>query len=142
MIVDRDLRVPGVSNIFAAGDTAKAASDDAGNVATMSCQFAKRLGAFAGHNAAADLLGVPTERYHQPVCVTCLDLGTAGAIFARGWTAESRLKLSGARAKSLKQEINTVWIYPPRAGRAEILAASEPALVLDLAAPAPQEMAA
>ena len=61
LIVDRDLRVPGVSNVFATGDTARAASDDVGNVATMSCQFAKRLGAFAGHNAAADLLGVPTE---------------------------------------------------------------------------------
>jgi NADH dehydrogenase len=142
LIVDRDLRVPGVSNIFATGDTAKAASDDAGNFATMSCQFAKRLGAFAGHNAAADLLGVPTQRYHQPVCVTCLDLGAAGAIFARGWTAQSRLKLTGAPAKSLKQEINTVWIYPPRADRAEVLAASEPELVLDLSAPAPQEMAA
>lgn len=142
LIVDGDLRVPGVSNVFATGDTARAASDDCGNVATMSCQFAKRLGAFAGHNAAADLLGVPTERYHQPVCVTCLDLGAAGAIFARGWTAESRLKLSGAPAKSLKQEINTVWIYPPRANRAEVFAASEPALVLDLSAPAPQEMAA
>lgn len=142
LIVDRELRVPGVSNIFATGDTAKAASDDAGNFATMSCQFAKRLGAFAGHNAAADLLGVPTERYHQPVYVTCLDLGAAGAIFARGWTDESRLKLTGARAKSLKQEINTVWIYPPRADRAEAFAASEPALVLDLSAPAPQEMSA
>ncbi len=142
LIVDRDLRVPGVSNMFATGDTAKAVSDDAGNVATMSCQFAKRLGAFAGHNAAADLLGMPTERYHQPVCVTCLDLGAAGAIFARGWTAQSELKLSGERAKSLKQEINTVWIYPPRADRAEAFAASEPALVLDLSAPAPQEMAA
>jgi NADH:ubiquinone reductase (H+-translocating) len=140
--VDRDLRVQGVGNVFATGDTARAASDDLGNVATMSCQFAKRLGAFAGHNAAADLLGVATEAYHQPVCVTCLDLGAAGAIFARGWTAQSRLKLTGTRAKSLKQEINTVWIYPPRADRAEIFAASEPALVLDLSAPAPQEMAA
>jgi NADH dehydrogenase len=142
LIVDRDLRVPGVGHVFATGDTARAASDDEGNVATMSCQFAKRLGAFAGHNAAADLLGVPTERYHQPVCVTCLDLGAAGAIFARGWTAQSRLKLTGAQAKSLKQEINTVWIYPPRANRAEVFAASEPAQVLDLSAPAPQEMAA
>ncbi len=142
LLVDRDLRVQGVGNVFATGDTARAVSDDRGNIATMSCQFAKRLGAFAGHNAAADLLGVPTERYHQPVCVTCLDLGAAGAIFARGWTNESRLKLNGKRAKSLKREINTVWIYPPRADRAEIFAASEPALVLDLTAPAPQEMAA
>jgi NADH:quinone reductase (non-electrogenic) len=126
--------VPGVANVFATGDTAKAASDDLGHIATMSCQFAKRLGAFAGHNAAADLLGVPTEPYHQPAYVTCLDLGAAGAIFARGW--DSRLEMTGAEAKAMKREINTVWIYPPRPDRAEVFAASEPKLVLDLSVPA------
>ncbi|HWV53244.1 NAD(P)/FAD-dependent oxidoreductase [Pseudorhodoplanes sp.] len=138
--VDRDLRVQGVGHVFATGDTARAESDDLGNVATMSCQFAKRLGAFAGHNAAADLLGLPPKPYEQAAYVTCLDLGAAGAIFARGWNA--KLKLTGTQAKSLKRDINTVWIYPPRADRAEIFAASEPELVLDLAAPAPQELAA
>jgi NADH dehydrogenase len=134
LLVDRDLRVPGVENVFATGDTAKAAVDDLGNFAPMSCQHAKRLGAFAGHNAAADLLGVPTQAYHQPAYVTCLDLGASGAIFARGW--DSKLELTGTQAKALKREINTVWIYPPRPDRAEVFAASEPALVLDLSEPA------
>src|SRR4051812_2743148 len=31
----------------------------------MSCQHATRMGAFAGNNAAAELLGAPTTPYHQ-----------------------------------------------------------------------------
>ena len=85
LLVDRDLRVPSVPGVFATGDAAKAASDDLGNFALMSCQHATRMGAFAGNNAAAELLGVPTRPYHQEVYVTCLDLGAAGAIFTRGW---------------------------------------------------------
>jgi NADH dehydrogenase len=140
LVVEPDLRVPGVGGVFATGDTARVAADDLGNVAPMTCQFAIRLGAFAGHNAAADLLGLPTEPYDQKTYVVCLDLGSSGAIFARGW--KPKLEQIGALAKETKREINTVWIYPPRADRAEVFAASEPALVLDLSMPAPQEMAA
>lgn len=46
----------------------------------MSCQHARRLGAFAGHNAAAELLGEPTLAYNQPAYVVCLDLGADAAI--------------------------------------------------------------
>ncbi|MFQ6186275.1 NAD(P)/FAD-dependent oxidoreductase [Sinorhizobium meliloti] len=116
VIVEPDLRVPGRSQIFATGDTAKARSDKAGNYAAMSCQRARRLGAFAGHNAAADLLGEPTLPYDQPVYVTCLDLGPDSAVFTRGWDA--KVEISGPQAKELKKEINTVWIYPPAADRA------------------------
>lgn len=35
--------------------------------------------------------------------------------------------IKGAEAKALKQQINGVWIYPPRADRAEIFAAADPA---------------
>ena len=112
LLVDRDLRVAEVPTVFATGDAAKAASDDVGHHALMSCQHATRLGAFAGNNAAADLLGVPTSPYHQEAYVTCLDLGAAGAV--------------GANAKKVKREINTVWIYPPRADRAAALAAAAP----------------
>ena len=84
LIVDPDLRVPGVKNVFATGDTAKVAADDLGNVAPMTCQFAIRLGAFAGHNAAADLLGLPTEAYDQKTYVVCLDLGVFGRDFRAG----------------------------------------------------------
>ncbi len=133
LIVDRDLRVPGVGNVFATGDAAKAATDDLGNFAPMTCQFAIRLGAFAGHNAAADLLELPTEPYHQKTYVVCLDLGASGAIFARGWNPQ--LEQTGAEAKTTKREINTVWIYPPAPNRVQVFA-SAPAQVLDLSAPA------
>jgi len=116
IVVEPDLRVPGAPHVFATGDTAKARTDSQGNFAVMSCQHARRLGAFAGHNAAADLLDEPTLPYDQPAYVVCLDLGPDHAIFARGW--ESKVEVTGAQAKGIKQEINEVWIYPPAADRA------------------------
>jgi NADH dehydrogenase len=130
LLVDRELRVPGVAGVFATGDAARAASDDIGNYALMSCQHATRMGAFAGNNAAAELLGVPTKPYHQKAYVTCLDLGEAGALFTRGW--ERKVEMVGEVAKKTKQEINTVWIYPPRAERAAALASADPGRVTDL----------
>jgi NADH dehydrogenase len=130
LLVDRELRVPGVAGVFATGDAARAASDDIGNYALMSCQHATRMGAFAGNNAAAELLGVPTKPYHQKAYVTCLDLGEAGALFTRGW--ERKVEMVGEVAKKTKQEINTVWIYPPRAERAAALASADPERVTDL----------
>lgn len=130
LLVDRALRVPGVGGVFATGDAAKAACDDVGNYALMSCQHATRMGAFAGHNAAAELLGAPTIPYHQEAYVTCLDLGDAGALFTRGW--DRQVEFVGAEAKKMKQEINTVWIYPPRAQRDVALASAEPERVTDL----------
>ena len=130
LLVDRALRVPGVGSVLATGDAAKAACDDVGNYALMSCQHATRMGAFAGHNAAAELLGVPTIPYHQEAYVTCLDLGDAGALFTRGW--DRKVEFVGAEAKKMKQEINTVWIYPPRAQRDVALASAEPEGVTDL----------
>jgi len=130
LLVDRDLRVPDVAGVFATGDAARAACDDAGNYALMSCQHALRMGAFAGNNAAAELLGVPTKSYHQVAYATCLDLGEAGAIFTLGW--ERKLKLVGDEAKKTKQQINTVWIYPPRAERAAALASADPEHVGEL----------
>jgi NADH dehydrogenase len=130
LLVDRDLRVPGVQGVFATGDAARAACDDDGNYALMSCQHATRMGAFAGNNAAAELLGVPTKPYHQKAYVTCLDLGEAGALFTRGW--ERKVEMVGDVAKKTKQEINTVWIYPPKAERAAALASADPERVTDL----------
>jgi NADH dehydrogenase len=130
LLVDRDLRVAGVAGVFATGDAARAASDDVGNYALMSCQHATRMGAFAGNNAAAELLGVPTRPYHQKAYVTCLDLGEAGALFTRGW--DRKVEMVGEVAKKTKQEINTVWIYPPRAERAAALASADPERVTNL----------
>jgi NADH dehydrogenase len=130
LLVDRNLRVPGGAGVFATGDAARAACDDLGNYALMSCQHATRMGAFAGNNAAAELLGVPAKPYHQKAYVTCLDLGEAGALFTQGW--ERKVEMVGDVAKKTKQEINTVWIYPPRAERAAALASADPERVTDL----------
>lgn len=130
LLVDPCLRVPGVDGVFATGDAARAACDDEGNYALMSCQHATRMGAFAGNNAAAELLGVPTRSYHQKAYVTCLDLGEAGALFTRGW--DRKVEMVGDVAKKTKREINTVWIYPPKAERAAALASADPERVTSL----------
>jgi NADH:ubiquinone reductase (H+-translocating) len=130
LLVDRCLRVAAVPGVFATGDAARAACDDIGNYALMSCQHATRMGAFAGNNAAAELLGVPTRPYHQEGYVTCLDLGEAGALFTRGW--DRKVEMVGAKAKKTKREINTTWIYPPKAERAAALASADPEHVTEV----------
>jgi NADH dehydrogenase len=129
LVVDPNLRVAEVPAIFAAGDTAYAFTDDLGHRALMSCQHANRLGASAGFNAAADLLGVPLEPYRQKNYVTCLDLGPSDAVFTRGW--DSKVELSGDKAKALKREINTQWIYPPRPNREDVFKAADWARLVD-----------
>lgn len=119
-----DLRVAQVPGVFVAGDVARAACDDAGHVALMSCQHAMVMGKFGGHNVAADLLGVPTLTYRQPFYATCLDLGDWGAVYTEGW--DRQIKLTHAEGKTRKQMINTQWIYPPAANRADAFAAGDP----------------
>lgn len=122
--VDVDLRVPSAKDIFVAGDAALAETDGNGHYAMMSCQHAMPLGRFAGHNAAADLLNVPTKPYSQPTYGTCLDLGPWGAVVTEGWDRTVRFKASVA--KPIKENINRVVIYPPSANRAEAFAAADP----------------
>ncbi|OMQ32265.1 NAD(P)/FAD-dependent oxidoreductase [Pseudomonas putida] len=124
--VDENLKVLGQEHVYAAGDVAYAATDDLGNFAAMSCQHAISLGRHAGNNVAADLLGVAPTPYRQPKYVTCLDLGTWGAVFTEGW--DRQLKLVKEPAKELKTQINTQWIYPPAADRATALAAADPTI--------------
>jgi NADH dehydrogenase len=88
---------------------------DADHPAPMSCQHAIPMGKFAGHNAAADLLGLPLLSYDQADYVTCLDLGAAGAVFTRGW--DRHVLYTGATAKRLKEQINRRDIVPPLTGR-------------------------
>lgn len=126
--VERDLQVNGDRRIFATGDVARAATDDDGNYSKMSCQHANNMGRSAGHNVAASLLGVPTLPYSQPKYVTCLDLGPWGAVYTEGWDRE--VKMQGEEAKKLKHMINTVWIYPPAADRAEALEAADPERII------------
>ncbi|CAJ92878.1 NAD(P)/FAD-dependent oxidoreductase [Cupriavidus necator] len=126
--VDRNLKVKGIDTVYATGDVAYASTDEEGNHAAMSCQHAMKLGRIAGHNVAADLLGATPIPYSQPKYVTCLDLGSWGAVYTEGW--DRQVKLVGAEAKALKTQINTEWIYPPSADRAEALAWADPHYVV------------
>lgn len=122
--VDAHLQVIGQPDIFATGDVAYAASDDIGNHALMTCQHAIVLGRHAGNNVAAQILGVDPTPYSQPKYVTCLDLGAWGAVYTEGW--DRQVKLTRQEGKSLKTQINTVWIYPPAADRESAWAAADP----------------
>ncbi|MDN2705749.1 FAD-dependent oxidoreductase [Janthinobacterium sp. SUN100] len=127
--VANDLRVPGAGKVFATGDAAVAATDDAGNHTLMSCQHAMFLGRSSGDNAVADLLGLATRPYRQPYYVTCLDLGAWGAVVTQGW--ERKVWMTGSEGKALKVAINGRVIYPP-ADSAAALAAADPAFELSL----------
>ena len=122
--VDAHLQVIGQQDIFATGDVAYAATDDLGNHALMTCQHAIVLGRHAGNNVAAQIMGVAPIAYSQPKYVTCLDLGGWGAVYTEGW--DRQVKLTREEGKSLKTQINTVWIYPPAANREAAWAAADP----------------
>lgn len=122
------LRAPEASGILVTGDTVKAATDDIGNFTVMSCQHALSLGRVAGHNAAAELVGLDLHPYSQPKYVTCLDLGAWGALYTEGW--DRQVHLTRAEGKKLKQEINGVWIYPPAPEREAVFAVSNPDFVI------------
>ena len=122
--VDATMRVCGLPHVFAAGDVAVAPIDDV-HGSVMSCQHARPMGRFAGHNAAADLLGMPLLALRIERYVTVLDLGPWGAIYLEGW--ERRVASVGAEAKRSKQTINQERIYPPRShDRRQLLDAAEP----------------
>ncbi len=125
---DPYLRANRVKDVFVTGDVAFAASDDIGNHALMSCQHALSLGRVAGHNAAAELVGLPLHPYSQPKYVTCIDLGPWGGLYTEGW--DRQVRLTRDDAKALKIEINTKWIYPPAADRDAVFAISNPDFVI------------
>jgi len=118
---DETLHVAGLSNVFVAGDIARAYAD-AGQLALMSCQHAMAMGRLAGYNAAREAIGLPLKPYSQPNYVTCMDLGRSGAVFTTGW--EREVQMTGAEAKARKQMINTQFIYPPTGDREALLAAA------------------
>jgi NADH:ubiquinone reductase (H+-translocating) len=124
--VDEFMRVKGITNVFAAGDVASAMMDD-DHASVMSCQHARPMGRFAGHNVVADLFGLPMLPLRIDWYVTVLDLGPWGAVYTEGW--DRRVVALGAAAKRTKQTINCQRIYPPSSGnRSEILAAAEPVI--------------
>jgi NADH:ubiquinone reductase (H+-translocating) len=118
------MRVKGVPNMFAAGDSAWSLIDGT-HASVMSCQHGRPMGRFAGHNVVADLLGQPM----LPLCIewytTILDLGEWGALYTAGWDREVLSR--GAPAKQTKKLINCRRIYPPLTrDRGELLAAAAP----------------
>jgi len=130
--VDEFMKLEGVENVYAAGDIATAMLTDE-HTSVMSCQHARPMGRFSGHNAVSDLFGEKQLALRIPDYSTCLDLGPEGAVQTQGW---NRLVFeTGAKAKQTKQIINCVRIYPPGSGdRSEILAAAAPVVQ---AAPGP-----
>jgi len=86
------------------------------------------LGRVAGHNAAAELLELPLHPYSQPKYVTCLDLGKWGAVYTEGW--DHQVMYQGEEAKKIKQEINTLWIYPPEPDREKMFSVANPDYII------------
>ncbi|MEM9993668.1 MAG: FAD-dependent oxidoreductase, partial [Acinetobacter pittii] len=125
---DAYLHAPEAKNIFVTGDTVKVPTDDLGNFNVMSCQHAMSLGRVAGYNAAAELVDLPLHAYSQPKYVTCVDLGPWGALYTEGW--DRKVQFVRHEAKKIKQEINTVWIYPPVVDREAIFAIANPDFVI------------
>ena len=122
--VDHFMRVEGMCDTFAAGDAASALVDDRHN-SVMSCQHARPMGRFAGHNVVCDLVGKPMLPLRIDWYTTILDLGPWGAVYTEGW--DRRVVATGVAAKRTKQLINCERIYPPRSGdRRQILDAAAP----------------
>jgi len=124
--VDHCMRVEGLNGVFAAGDVASCLIDGE-HPTVMSCQFARPMGRFAGHNVVANLFGEKLLPLTIDWYVTVLDLGAWGALYTTGWNRE--VHTTGAAAKLTKQIINQQRIYPPRNGdRAALLAAAAPTI--------------
>ncbi|MFK0379570.1 NAD(P)/FAD-dependent oxidoreductase [Pandoraea sp. NPDC090278] len=125
--VDKNMQVDGVANVFAAGDVARALFEDGKHASVMSCQHGRPMGRFAGHNVAADLLGLPMLPLDIDWYTTIVDLGPWGAVYTEGW--DRKLAAQGQLAKKVKQVINCERIYPPRTGvRADLFKAAEPSV--------------
>ncbi len=125
--LDSYLRIEGQEAAFGAGDIGWLPIDGA-RPSVMSCQHARPMGRFAGHNAACNLLGKPLLKLRIDWYATILDLGPWGAVHTEGW--DRQVVASGAAAKRTKEMINCVRIYPPNT--------SDPRLILDAAAPVVQ----
>jgi NADH dehydrogenase len=124
LVVDEFMRVKGLASIFAAGDVAHGVLDGA-HATVMSCQFARPMGRYAGHNVVADLFGEPMLPLTIDWYVTVLDLGAWGALYTTGW--DRNVRATGAAAKLTKQTINHQRIYPPLNGsRDDLFAAAAP----------------
>jgi len=126
LFVDPYMRVQDVADVFAAGDVAHALIDGE-HPSVMSCQHARPMGRYAGHNAVCELFGRDMLALDIDWYTNIIDLGPTGAVYAQGW--DRVVVAQGKQAKATKQVINQQRIYPPRNGnRADILAAAAPDL--------------
>ena len=122
--VDSCMRVAALDGVFAAGDIAAAPTED-GNETVMSCQHGRPMGRTAGYNAACDLIGNDMISLRFNPYVTCLDLGSFGALLTAGY--DRRLVETGEAAKERKTTTNRINIYPPKpANRTSLMAAAAP----------------
>ena len=120
--VDECMLIKGLHNVFAAGDVAHALIDGV-RPSVMSCQHARPMGRYAGHNAVNQLFDLPLEPLLIDWYTNIIDLGPSGAVYTQGW--ERVAVADGMQAKNTKSVINRERIYPPREGsRQEIFAAA------------------
>lgn len=127
--VDEYMRVPGLDGVYAAGDVAHALIDGQ-HPSVMSCQHARPMGRFAGHNAVNGLFGKPLQGLNIDWYTNIIDLGPWGAVYLQSW--DRAVVAEGTQAKNTKQTINRERIYPPRDGNRERIFA---AAALDLQRP-------
>jgi NADH:ubiquinone reductase (H+-translocating) len=136
LVINPFMQAAGLTNVFAAGDAAVCALGGEHST-VMSCQFARPMGRFAGHNVVADLYQQPMLPLHIDWYVTVLDLGAWGALYTTGW--DRQVSATGPAAKTTKMTINRERIYPPLTGRAaDLFAAAAPTIQ----APPPRASAA
>jgi NADH:ubiquinone reductase (H+-translocating) len=100
-----------IDGIWVAGDGARVTVDGR-HLAPMSCQHAIPQGRQAGENAAATVLGGSLGHYRQPLYLTCLDLGSTGALVTSGFERNAIIA-SGVQGKRFKRFVNRSLIYPP-----------------------------
>ncbi len=126
LIVDENMRVVGVNDVYAAGDTARSLIDGE-NPSVMSCQHARPMGRYAGTNVVNDLFGSELLPLNIDWYTNIIDLGPWGAVYTQGW--DRLVVAEGHEAKRTKSIINKERIYPPRNGdRAAIIESGAPTI--------------
>lgn len=124
LYVNEYLQLNDLPDIFVPGDAGTFLIDGT-HYSVMSCQHARPMGRFAGHNVVAHALGLPMLALSVPNYVTIVDLGANNAVYTEGW--DRHVIGRGATAKRTKEEINCQRIYPPMSGnRRELLDAAAP----------------
>jgi NADH dehydrogenase len=109
LIVNQFLKLPGYSNVIAAGNVAHTSRDNRYS-SLMDCQYAQFEGRWAGHNAINDLFNISMKEYVQPGYVNCVDLGEPQTVYATDW--ELSLQKKRYEQRAIERHINLVTMYP------------------------------